>query len=129
MRMFHITKGKFVPGIIVHGLRINSGKLGFCSSLSAYLANVKSKYGMQPIFLTDDPTYIVEHMLSPTWTKTHKATLVEVEVDLNEGNSSFGWFQDVAGKLIPKEYRYYKNIPVENIISFKKMYENTKRTT
>jgi hypothetical protein len=57
MILYHFAEKIHLTSILVQGLRINTGHKG--------LGNVRyyiERYGMQPIFLTDDPQYIVDTM-------------------------------------------------------------------
>jgi len=110
MILYHITKEKYLPSILTDGLKINSGKTGFCnkSSHSTY----KKYYGMQPIFLTNDVDFIIKTMLTSGWILKNKAIILEVNIELNDNNSNCGWYD---GELNPKEFRYFFNIESKNI--------------
>jgi len=47
MELYHITKEKYLTSILTDGLKINSGKTGFCKRDAHQ--RYKSHYGMQPI--------------------------------------------------------------------------------
>lgn len=58
---FHFTRIKNLPSIRLEGLRTNSKQRGFV------MLDVQERYhrvfGLQPIFLTDDPDWVIEVML------------------------------------------------------------------
>jgi|Laugresbdmm110sn_2_1035109.scaffolds.fasta_scaffold115578_1 hypothetical protein len=113
MELYHITKEKYLTSILTEGLKINSGKTGFCRK-DAH-KRYKSNYGMQPIFLTNDIEFISKTMLTNGWVKTNKAVVLKVNVELNEINSSEGWYKDGINGVEPKEFRYFSNIEPNNI--------------
>lgn len=113
-KIYHITKEKYLPSILVQGLLINSRKTGFCnrSSHSMY----KKYYNMQPIFLTNDIELTVNSMLTADWISKNKPILLEVDVKLNEKNSSMGWYTiSEKNEIKASEFRYYNNIPAKDI--------------
>jgi hypothetical protein len=65
--LYHITKLKYVDNIIINGLLINSNKNGFVRK--SYLKNYYTKYGLQPIFLTNDVDYIIKTQLTDDFIK------------------------------------------------------------
>ena len=108
MYLYHITKKKYLQKILTEGLKINSGKTGFCTKdvHSWY----KIKYGIQPIFLTNDFEFITKNMLTYDWIKKHEAIVLKVNVEINDINSNIYYFYSNGNKSIPKEYRYFLNI-------------------
>ncbi len=60
--LYHITKIEFLDGILTNGLLINSNKNGFVRK--SYLKNYHIKYGLQPIFMTNDVDYIINTQLT-----------------------------------------------------------------
>lgn len=58
MELYHITKVDFLPGILAQGLLVNSGNNGFVKK--SYIKEYHKKYGMQPIFLTNDIGSVIE---------------------------------------------------------------------
>lgn len=122
MELYHITKEKHLISILTDGLKINSGKTGFCGK-DAH-RRYKSDYGMQPIFLTNDIEFISKTMLTNDWVNRNNAIVLKVNVELNEINSSEGWYTDTLNEIGPKEFRYFSNIEPKHIevvnIDFKK---------
>ena len=108
MNLYHITKEKYLKSILTEGLKINSGKIGFCKK-SAH-KRYKKSYNMQPLFLTNDMEFISKTMLTNSWIEKNKAVVLKINVDLNEKNSSAGWFKDNIEGVEPKEFRYFFNI-------------------
>lgn len=113
MELYHITKEKYLTSILIEGLKINSGKTGFCKKDAHKI--YKSNYGVQPIFLTNDIEFISKTMLTNGWVKKNNAVVLKVNVKLNEINSSEGWFKDDKDGVKPKEFRYFLNIEPKQI--------------
>lgn len=111
MELYHITKEKYLTSILTEGLKINSGKTGFCKKDAHEI--YKSHYGIQPIFLTNDIEFISKTMLTNDWVKD--AVVLKVDVELNEINSSEGWYSDTINGIEPKEFRYFSNIEPKQI--------------
>jgi hypothetical protein len=65
---------------------------------------------MQPIFLTNDIEFISKTMLTNGWVLKNNAIVLKVNVELNEINSSEGWYKDTLNGIEPKEFRYFSNI-------------------
>lgn len=65
MILYHITKEKYLPNILIEGLKINSGKIGFCKK--DVHKTYKRIYNMQPLFLTNNIEYILKTMLTKKW--------------------------------------------------------------
>jgi hypothetical protein len=122
MELYHITKEKYINSILTEGLKINSGKTGFCKKDAHQ--RYKLNYGMQPIFLTNDIEFISKTMLTNGWVRRHNPIVLKVNIELNKINSSAGWFKDNIDGIEPKEFRYFLNIKPQNIkivnIDFKK---------
>jgi len=87
MLLYHITKEKYLTDILITGLKINSGKIGFCKK--DVHKTYKRIYGMQPLFLTNDIDYIFKTMLTEKWIDKHKPIILSVNVELNDINSIF----------------------------------------
>lgn len=113
MLLYHITKNKYLSSILEKGLKINSKKIGFCKKDAHQ--RYKSKYGMQPIFLTNDVEYICTEMLTSKWIKRHDAVVLKVDVELNEMNSSKGWYSKGINGVEPKEFTYFLDIEPKQI--------------
>jgi len=122
MELYHITKEKYLTSILIEGLKINSNKTGFCKK-DAH-KRYKSHYGMQPIFLTNDIEFISKTMLTNGWVKKNNAVVLKVNVELNEINSSAGWFKDNKDGVVSKEFRYFLNIEPSNIEVVKVNFKN-----
>lgn len=122
MILYHITKEKYLPLIFTEGLRINTGKTGFCPRTAH--RRYKRAFGMQPIFLTNRVN-LIRTMLTPDWIIKNKAVLLEVDVELiKDVNYNAGGFIliDDDNNYIPTEYRYLEDIQPKNIRLNKKMY-------
>ncbi len=76
--MFHFTRPQYLPNIASQGLRINTGHSGFCKDSRFIIKQYIELYGVQPVFLTDDPEWVVEKMLG---SKRDAFELLEVCVD------------------------------------------------
>ena len=113
MELYHITKGKYLTSILSEGLKVNSGKIGFCKK-DAH-KRYRSNYGMQPLFLTNDVEFIMKTMLTNNWVIKNNATLLKVTVILNDVNHSEGWYSATKNVVEPKEFRYFSNIEPKDI--------------
>ena len=100
MELYHITKEKYLNLILTEGLKINSGKTGFCKKEEHQ--RYKSKYGMQPIFLTNDVEFISKTMLTNGWVIENKAIVLKVNIE--------GWHKDNLNGIEPKEFLYFSSI-------------------
>ena len=56
---------------------------------------------------------ISKTMLTNSWVKD--AVVLKVDVELNEINSSEGWYSDTINGIEPKEFRYFSNIEPKQI--------------
>lgn len=74
--LYHITKEKYIQSILIEGLKINSKKSGFCRK--DIHKHYKLKYGIQPIFLTNDVEYITKTMLTKEWINKHNAVVLKI---------------------------------------------------
>ena len=102
MKLFHITKRKYLQSILKNGLRINSGKTGFCGMRGIVMS--KKKYNMQPLFLTDNIDSISELMLSTEWIDENDAIVIEInDENINTTNLTKGNYDN--------EFIYYNDIP------------------
>jgi hypothetical protein len=79
---------------------------------------------MQTIFLTNDIEFISKTMLTNGWVKKNNAVVLKVNVELNEINSSAGWFKDNKDGVVSKEFRYFLNIEPSNIEVVKVNFKN-----
>ena len=61
-------------------------------------------------FLTNDIEFISKTMLTNGWVLKNNAIVLKVNVELNEINSSEGWYKDTLNGIEPKEFRYFSNI-------------------
>lgn len=104
MILYHITKEEYLPLILTEGLKINSGKIGFCRS-EAHKRYI-SKYGCQPIFLTDDIEFISKTMLTNDWVNRNKAIVLHIDFEFNE---------KYLKKINMVEFVYLSNIPSKHI--------------
>ena len=121
--MLPYNKKKYLESILRNGLKTNSGEIGFCpkSQHKWY----KKYYTIQPIFLTNDPDYIIESMLTDKWINKNKAILLEVDVDLTDENHTCGWFVDSVEDVEPKEIRYMLDIEPNNIKVKKNLFKDS----
>jgi hypothetical protein len=88
--LYHITKLKYLDGILTNGLLINSNKNGFVRK--SYLDNYYIKYGLQPIFLTNDVEYIIKTQLTNKFIKD--CCVLKI---------------DVSNLILEEEFDYLKN--------------------
>ena len=65
--LYHITKIKYLDNILIEGLLINSNRNGFVNK--SHLKNYYIKYGLQPIFLTNDINFIIKTQLTDNFIK------------------------------------------------------------
>lgn len=98
MWLYHITKRKNLDKILTEGLRINSNKNGFVRN--SYLKNYHIKYGLQPIFLTNDFNYIIKTQLTDYFYKS--CVLLKVDVRSLKIEDEFNYLNE-------KWYLYYKS--------------------
>lgn len=96
--LYHITKRKYLDRILTEGLLINSNKNGFVRK--SYLENYHIKYGLQPIFLTNDVDYIIKTQL----TNNFYTSCVILNVDVSEIR-----LEDEFDYLNEKWYLYYQS--------------------
>lgn len=113
MELYHITKGKYLTSILTEGLKINSGKTGFCKK--NVHKEYKQLYNMQPIFLTNSVEFISKKMLTNGWVDRYKPIVLKVEVEINDENSNFYQYEENFEEIAPKEYRYFFNIKPKHI--------------
>jgi hypothetical protein len=88
--LYHITKEKHIASILIDGLKINSHKVGFVKK--SHIANYYKKYGMQPIFLTNDIDYIIKTQLTDVFIKD--CVILKI---------------DISSLIIENEYNYLNN--------------------
>ena len=104
--LYHITKRKYLDRILTEGLLINSNKNGFVRK--SYLENYYKKYGLQPIFLTNDVDYIIKTQLTSDFCKS--CVLLKVDVGSLKLEGEFDYLNE-------KWHLYYesKNDMLKNI--------------
>jgi hypothetical protein len=76
MILYHITEIKNIENILVNGLLINSKNNGFVSRDG--IKEYYKKYGLQPIFLTNDVDYIIKTQLTESFFKKCKILSIDV---------------------------------------------------
>jgi len=76
--MYHITKKAYLKSILNNGLKINYPKLGMYNKYNK--DQLYEKYDMIPIFLTTDPVFAIEKLLSKEDINMHNYCLLKVEV-------------------------------------------------
>lgn len=119
MVLYHITKFKYLDSILLEGLKINSGKIGFCP-FACHKQYKKLYKGIQPIFLSDNPKYIISHMLGNKWLKKHKAVLLYIDIDLSNETYSKYYLGSLNG-IDASEIIISHDISHEKITKFKKL--------
>ena len=109
MWLYHITKRKYLDNILTEGLLINSNKNGFVRK--SYIKNYLDKYGLQPIFLTNDVEYIIKTQLTNDFYKL----CVTLKVDVSGLR-----LEDEFDYLNEKWYFYYqsKDDMIKNISKY-----------
>jgi hypothetical protein len=102
MRFFHFSPCRNFFSIKSRGLRVNTGKTGFCVTRKC-IARYRVQFGMQPIFLTSSPLSIVRTQLGDTW-KKYDLYRVDIAPSLLERNR---WcspeFEYICREDIPPE--------------------------
>lgn len=108
--LYHITKLKYLEGVLTNGLLINSNKNGFVKK--SYLGNYHIKYGLQPIFMTNDVDYIINTQL----TKKFIEDCCVLKIDISTLT-----IEDEFNYLNNKWYLYYntKEDMIKNISKYK----------
>jgi|688.fasta_scaffold336172_2 hypothetical protein len=96
--LYHITKRKYLDRILTEGLLINSNKNGFVRK--TYLKNYHIKYGLQPIFLTNDVDYIIKTQLTDDFCKS--CVLLKVNISSLKLEDEFDYLNE-------KWFLYYKS--------------------
>ena len=92
--LYHITKKQNLPSILTRGLISNSDIGGFVSK--THLNVYKTKYGTQPIFLTNDTKWIIDTQLTDEW----MIDAVILKVDVTGLNLEYEYDYMVKGKMI-----------------------------
>lgn len=107
--LYHITKRENLDKILTEGLRINSNKNGFVRK--SYIRNYYEKYGLQPIFLTNDFDYIIKTQLTDNFYKS--CVLLKVDISSLKLEDEFDY-------LNKKWYLYYqsKDDMIKNISKY-----------
>ncbi|MFW6225453.1 MAG: hypothetical protein ACOC3V_00675 [bacterium] len=107
--LYHITKLKYLDNILINGLLINSNKNGLVKK--SYLKKYYTKYGLQPIFLTNDVNYIIKTQLTDDFIKD--SCILKI-------NTSTLMLEDEFDYLNNKWYLYYntKDDMIENISKY-----------
>ena len=106
MWLYHITKRKYLDNILTEGLLINSNKNGFVSN--SYIENYLDKYGLQPIFLTNDVDYIIKTQLTDVFFKS--CVLLKVEVSALNLEDEFDYLNEKWYLYYNSKYDMIKNI-------------------
>jgi len=108
--LYHITKKKYLDKILTEGLLINSNKNGFVRK--SYLEKYHIKYGLQPIFLTNDVDYIIKTQLTDDFCKS--CVLLKVNISGLKLEDEFDYLNE-------KWYLYYysKDDMINNISKYK----------
>ncbi len=91
MKLYHVTRGKYVEDILKNGLKVNSGKNGFISSKTNIQKYYEPLHGIQPIFLSSNYINLVREQLTPSWILSNQCKVLLV---------------DVSGLKIRNEYHY-----------------------
>lgn len=109
MWLYHITKRKYLDNILTEGLLINSNKNGFVRK--SYIKNYLDKYGLQPIFLTNDVDYIIKTQLTDDFYKL--CVILKVDVSKLRLEDEFDYLNE-------KWYLYYqsKDDMIKNISKY-----------
>ena len=82
MKLFHFTPTKYHQDILLAGLKINTGNTGFCREFDKnYRIEFSTKqHGLQPIFLTSNPSKTVETMLGNSFENFALLSITEATV-------------------------------------------------
>lgn len=107
MILYHITKNKNVPKILIEGLRPNSGYVG----ISTYKTERSAV-----IWLTDNVDYVVKHQIGENYF-AEKFTVLEVDVS---GMLVGKLTVYPTGKLVTCDHEYFvhKHISPDKIRTF-----------
>ena len=94
MDLYHITKEKYLPFILHQGLIVNSKNNGFVKKYDVKYYHLK--YGMQPIFLTDNYSYIIKTQLTKKFLNdcillkiTGNSLIIENEYDYQKDETNY----------------------------------------
>lgn len=108
--LYHITKEKFLSNILQQGLLVNSSNHSFVRR--DYVKNYYKKYNLQPIFLTNDPNFIIETQITKKFFIDEKMCILKILVtNLN--------IEDELEYLKTKWNLYYK--------TYENMYKNCEK--
>lgn len=80
--LYHITPKKNIEDIIAHGLKINSKRGGVTINSADRKGMWNHVYGCIPLFLTSNPTVVVDTMLTREYSKKRNWTILKVNVNL-----------------------------------------------
>jgi hypothetical protein len=90
MELYHITKIVYLDNILQNGLLVNSNKNGFVEK--SHISEYHKKYGLQPIFLTNDINYIVKTQLTDSFVKD--CVVLTVNTDMLNVECEFEYLND-----------------------------------
>jgi hypothetical protein len=107
--LYHITKLKYLDNILINGLLINSNKNGFVRK--SYLKNYYNKYGLQPIFLTNDVDYIIRTQLTDDFIKDScvlkiDTTTLVLEDEFDYLNNKWNLYYNTKDDMIENISKY-----------------------
>jgi hypothetical protein len=110
MYLYHITKLKYLDSILQNGLLINSKNNGFVKK--SFINYYHKKYGMQPIFLTNDIEYIVKTQLTKEFIKDCVILKIivddiKIEDEYEYLNGKWGLFYTSKEKMIDNLNKHF----------------------
>ena len=106
MWLYHITKLKYLDNILIEGLLINSNKAGFVNK--SYLEHYHHKYGLQPIFLTNDVDYIIKSQLTDKFCKS--CVVLKIDVTSLKLEDEFEYLNEKWYLYYQSKYDMVKNV-------------------
>lgn len=110
MILFHMTPRRHLLPILTQGLKPYTGHSSFVSDVSFYK-------GDQPIFLTDEPDFIISTQLTPDWVIEHRPVLLEVNVyGFKVQPKMTTCYHETRNHSIPHEFVVYEPIPVPRLV-------------
>jgi hypothetical protein len=114
MWLYHITKIKYLDNILTEGLLVNSNKNGFVKR--NYLNIYHQKYGLQPIFLTNDVDYIIKSQLTNDFFK--KCAVLKVDASDIKLENEYDYLNEKWHLYYQSKNDMIKNISIYNGKSF-----------
>jgi len=102
MKLYHITKYKFLNSILQKGLLININFTSFVKQ--NHIEHYYDKYSMQPIFLTTDYEYIIKTQLTKSFIKNNKLCLLKIFKDIRDLEGEY----DYLNITTEKDYQNHK---------------------